>query len=95
MYDNNNEIDVGSNNIVYGNIGYITENGGAETSVDDGDTIVHGLDETPTYVLANCNESAIVAITAKDGTDFTVSLKDHAGNAVNGVTIYWRAFYET
>jgi len=84
----------GTNNLFVNNNGYITENGGAETSVDDGDTIVHGLASTPTYVLANCNESAIVAITAKDGTDFTVSLKDHAGNAVNGVTVYWRAYYE-
>jgi len=84
----------GNYSTIFENNGYVTENGGANTSTDDGGTITHGLSSTPTYVVCTCNESAIVAVTAKDGTDFTVSIKDHAGNAVNGVTIFWRAFYE-
>ena len=79
---------------VYDNLGYITENGGANTSTDDGGTITHGLAGTPTYVICTCNESAIVAVTNLGASTFTVSIKDHAGNAVNGVTIFWRAFYE-
>jgi len=80
--------------VIYENIGYVTENGGASTGVNDGGTINHGLDPTPVYVIANCNESAIVAITAIGADTFTVSIKDHAGNGVNGVTIYWRAYYK-
>ena len=84
----------GENATIFDNYGYTTENGGAETSVDDGDTITHGLVSTPTYVLVTTNTSGVIAsVTSIGSSTFTVALKNHDGTAATNVTVYWGAYY--
>ena len=79
---------------IFDNENYVTENGGASTSTDDGDTINHGCSGTPDYVLCTTNSSScVVSVTAINATTFTVALKNYIDFPVNGVTVYWRAFY--
>jgi len=72
--------------------GYTTENSGS-ASVADGDTIAHGLDETPSYVNLTASVDGHIAVaTAVDATSITVGLVDDAGSAVGTAeTVYWEA----
>jgi len=77
---------------IEGNKGYKTRNSGS-ASVADGDTIAHGLDETPTYVNLTASVDGHIAVaTAVDATSITVGLVDDAGSAVSTAeTVYWEA----
>jgi len=72
--------------------GYTTENSGS-ASVADGDTIAHGLDETPTFVNLTASVDGHIAVaTNVDATSITVGLVDDAGSAVGTAeTVYWEA----
>ena len=60
--------------------------------IDDGDTIAHGLGETPTWVIANTSVAKeFVSITAVGSTTFTCAIKKDDGSAGTKQTIYWQA----
>ena len=84
---------VGTSTIVRGNLGYLTENHGAAGSVADGGTIAHGLATTPTVAVCTPSvASEFVSVTALDGTNITVAIKQDDGTAGTSQTIYWRAY---
>jgi len=84
---------VGAATIVRGNLGYVTENGGAAANVSDGGTIAHGLATTPTYVsVVGSVAQQHVTVTSLDGTNVTVAIKADGGGAGTQQTIYWRAW---
>ena len=77
---------------ISGNIGYVTENSGAATTVADGGTIAHGCVKAPTKVtLTGSVAGEIVTVTSIDATNITVAIKKPDGSAGTTQTIYWRA----
>ena len=73
----------GSHHIVKNNLGYITEYSGV-ASVADGDSIGHGLADTPTaYFATATGASHIVAITGVSADSMGISLKTDAGASVS------------
>lgn len=89
-------VNLGTNTYMRGNFGavsgYMSDNGGV-TSVADGGTIAHGMGVTPTFAI--CSASAanhICQITAKDATNLTIGLIDHAGATIAAAeNVYWMA----
>jgi hypothetical protein len=79
----------------YGNTGQSLFENRGNASVSDGDTIAHGLEETPEFVnLTAAADGHIAVATAIDGTNITVGLHDDGGNAVTSdETVYWEARY--
>jgi len=88
-------VDNGNGNIITNNVGFVTENGGANASTVDNGTILHGLDGTPTYVLVTGTVgNEFVSVTGVDATHITVAIKTHDGTPGTSQTVYWRAYYE-
>ena len=84
---------VGANTEVVGNMGYVSENGGAAANVADGGTIAHGLATTPTYVsVVGSVAGEMVQVTGLGAANITIAIKTHAGAAGTAQTIYWRAW---
>jgi len=72
--------------------GYKTANQGS-ASVADGDTIAHGLDETPEVVILETQSANQANPSSIDASDITVSLVDQGGSAVTTAeTVLWRAY---
>lgn len=89
----NGIVNLGSNNLIAHNSGYVTENEGAAANVSDGGTIAHGCAATPTVALVSPSvASEMVSVTAIDATDVTVAIKQDDGTAGTQQTIYWRAW---
>jgi hypothetical protein len=73
-----------------GNLGYVTENGGA-TRVQDGDTIPHHLVAKPSQIFATATVAGEYAsITESNATTFTVAIKKIDGTAGRPQIVYWR-----
>lgn len=77
----------GTNTVIKGNRGFVTENGGISGAIATGGTIAHGLDETPTIVQVNAAEAGPTDITISvDAANITVNFGG-GGNK----TFYWYA----
>lgn len=74
-------------------VGARTENSGT-ASKSDGDTIAHGLNNTPGIenVHVTTASSNRAYVTSTDGTNITIALEDTSGTAVTtDETVYWEA----
>ena len=66
---------------------------GAAATIDDGDTITHGLTTAPRLVLVQASvASEFISVTAIGATTFTVAIKKDDGTAGTAQTVYWRAY---
>lgn len=76
-----------------GNTGsMVVEAEGVATSVADGGTIAHGLSGTPDfYMVGGTVAGETVTVTAVDGTNLTVSIKDDAGASGTAQNVHWKA----
>jgi hypothetical protein len=87
---------IGSNTIVQRNIGYVTENGGGVTIVNN-DYIAHGLASTPTKILltANSTEPRILQVIFQNSTHFQVGFWNASTSPPTPITvpepIFWYA----
>lgn len=62
------------------------------TSVADGGTVSHSLGEVPDTVIVSGSVSGeMIAVTAKDASTFTVSIKTHSGAAGTTQSVNWIA----
>lgn len=86
--------DEGTGTVIRNNRGYVTENGGAASSVADGGTIAHGLVAIPSHVSvigSVINEN--ISVSALDGANITVQIqKTTDQSSGTSQTIYWRAW---
>lgn len=76
------------------NQGFVTESWGSN-SVANGNTISHGLANTPTAVVATSRVTKhTVTVTARSSTTFTIGLTDDTGTAVAvAENVDWHAFF--
>jgi len=82
MNNTNNIIAPGVNTELHENIGHTTENGGV-TPVSNGQSIPHGLVDTPSYyVITPTVPNRVVAVISADSTHLTISLTNTDGNPV-------------
>ncbi len=81
-----------STSIIENNIGYITKNSSAATSVADGGIISHSLSSTPTKArLTGTVAGEFATITRLNTTSITVAIKKPDGSSGTPQTIYWEA----
>jgi hypothetical protein len=74
--------------IIKDNIGFITENFGYSASIQNDDTISHGLDIAPTIVIIISTSNVTVWVKAITSTTFTVGLP------TGSYDVFWYAIYK-
>ena len=71
---------------------YTNDAAGAKSSVSDGDTIPHGLDERPVWASVETQSNVHARVTNVSSTDMTISLYDPDGStAGSSEDLYWQA----
>ena len=86
---------LGTNNIIRGNNGYVTENSGVATILINTGSIVvnHGLATTPTRVIVTMTSNPGLAVSTWADTYGTTSFTIHTSSNVTSATTFdWRAW---
>lgn len=81
-------------NLVDSTFAPILGQSGGSASISDGGTIAHSCFRTPTRASAvPASANIIAAVTAIDGTNLTVALKNRVdGSGAGATTVYWQAW---
>ncbi len=83
----------GSENQVFGNTGWVTENSGIATIPEGSSmvTVAHGLDGTPTVVNALSQGPGVYSLYVDDTDDTNFTINADGVNILDDVDIYWEA----